>query len=127
MVTWPKNIEGKIEIRLDGKDMMVPEEDCVWTKKDGKLHHIHTLGEGFSLFEFEGLTGTFEERLQQVKDNRAAALTKVTGLKRWKSQKEPKKSTKDWPVGLGPQCLPCEEQTCLFHRVAYTHLLYQQQ
>lgn len=99
MVTWPKNIDGKIKMRLDGKDMMVPEEDCVWTKKDGKLHHIHTLGEGFSLFEFEGLTGTFEERLQQVKDNRAAALTKVTGLKRWKSQKEPKKSTKDWLFG----------------------------
>ncbi len=63
-----------IKMRLDGADMMVPEESCVWTKKNGKLHHIHTLGEGFSLFEFEGLEGTFEERFQQVKDNRAAVL-----------------------------------------------------
>jgi len=63
-----------IKMRLDGIDMMVPEEDCVWTKKNGELHHIHTLGEGFCLFEFEGLEGTFEERFQQVKDNRTAAL-----------------------------------------------------
>ena len=70
-------------MRLDGADMMVPEENCVWTKKNGELHHIHTLGEGFSLFEFEGLEGTFEERLQQVKDNREVAKPK-------------KKSTSDW-------------------------------
>ena len=76
-----------IEMRLDGADMMVPEEDCVWTKKDGELHHIHTLGSGFSLFEFEGLEGTFEERLQQVKDNRKAATKDVVGLANWKKEK----------------------------------------
>ena len=85
-----------IKMRLDDADMMVPEEDRVWTKKDGKLHHIFTLGEGFSLFEFEGLTGTFEERFQQVKDNRAAA--KITSLAHYHKIKEnpPKQTTSDW-------------------------------
>ena len=73
-----------IEVVLDGISMMVPEEDCVWTKKDGNLYRIFTLGTGFCLFEFEGLIGTFEERLQQVKDNRAAALKPL------------KKATSDW-------------------------------
>jgi len=73
-----------IEVVLDGTSMMVPEEDCVWTKKDGNLYRIFTLGKGFSLFEFEGLIGTFEERLQQVKDNRSAAL------------KPSKPTTSDW-------------------------------
>ena len=83
---------GKVltKMVLDGAEMMVPEEDCVWTKQDGKLHKIFTLGEGFSLFEFEGLSGTFEERLQQVKDNREAAL-KDHPKKTPVTKKEPKR------------------------------------
>lgn len=75
-----------VEMVLDGTPMMVPEEDCHWTKKDGKLHKIFTPGGGYSLFEFEGLTGTFEERFTQVKNNRVEQSP----------EKPSKKTTSDW-------------------------------
>jgi len=78
-----------VEMVLDGTPMMVPEEDCHWIKKDDKLHKIFTLGGGYSLFEFEGLTGTFEERLTQVKNNRVEQLPVET-------KKPSKKTTSDW-------------------------------
>jgi hypothetical protein len=90
MVTWPRNLKGKIKMRIDGTEMMVPAEDCVWTKKNGELHHIHTLGEGFSLFEFEGLTGTFVPVIDNTEntDEHLEDFPKV---------KKPKKlTTKDW-------------------------------
>ena len=67
-----------------GAKMMIPEEDCIWTYKDGKLLRFHILGSGYCLMEFEGLEGTLEERIQQVEANRETA----------KSMK--KKNTFDW-------------------------------
>lgn len=79
-----------------GSKMMVPEEDCIWTKKDGKLIRYHILGTGFCLMEFEGLEGTIDERIQQCKDNRAAAAKEI-GLK--PKEKPKKKATSDWLLG----------------------------
>lgn len=64
--------------------------NIVWTKKDGKMYEISTLAKGaLTFFEFEGLTGTFEEREAQVENNRAEALLEM-------SKKPSKPSTSDW-------------------------------
>ena len=61
----------KIKFVEDNQEIWVPEEDVIWTIKQGQVTPVILLGGGWSIIEFEDLLGLpLNKQIEIVEDRR---------------------------------------------------------